>query len=513
MSGYDTILLGSSANALTAAAYLAKAGQRVLVLEQSAQLGGATATTEFAGGFRADLGIFSGRLDADIVRELRLHEHGLEVIERDTITSLLPDQRSFTLPADREAAAEVIRGFAPNDAARYGQFMRLLDLASDLLGSAYAAPPPEPQHPAATDAAQLLALAGRLRGYGRREMTEVMRLLVMSVRDLLDEWFEDPALKGLLASAGVRGLTQGPFAGGTTFNLLHHLTIGDGYFRATAKGGIGAISRALAAAAQAHGAEMRVDAGAPRVLLADGIATGVQLASGETITAARVISDYDARHTFTQLVDPPELEPEFNRAVANIRYNGAVARVNLALRELPRFTTIADDALRGTLVVAPSLAQLERAFDGAKYGDVSGQPYIEASIPTLADPTLAPAGQHVLSIWLQYAPYRNNLDPQRLSELALARLSEFAPNLRSLVLAAQVVTPRDFEQRFQLSEGHLYGGDMTLSQCFFLRPIPGFAQYRTPIEQLYLCGAATHPGGGMSGLAGRNAVSRVTSDE
>src|SRR6478672_5410208 len=208
MTSYDTILLGSSANALTAAAYLARAGQRVLVLEQSAQIGGATATAEFADGFRADLGLISGRLDPGIVRNLHLHEHGLEPIERDTITSLLPDRRSFTLPADREAAAEVIRGFAPNDAARYGQFMRLLDLASDLLGSAYAAPPPEPQHPAAADAAQLLALAGRLRGYGRREMAEVMRLLVMSVRDLLDEGFEDPALKGLLASAGVRGLTQ-----------------------------------------------------------------------------------------------------------------------------------------------------------------------------------------------------------------------------------------------------------------------------------------------------------------
>jgi phytoene dehydrogenase-like protein len=357
----------------------------------------------------------------------------------------------------------------------------------------------------------LLALAGRLRGYGRREMAEVMRLLVMSVRDLLDEWFEDSALKGLLASAGVRGLNQGPFAGGTTFNLLHHLTIGDGYFRATAKGGIGAISWALAAAAQAHGAELRVGVDAPRVLVIDGVATGVQLASGETIAATRVISDYDARHTFTRLVDPPELEPEFNRAVANIRYNGAVARVNLALRELPSFTGIAEDALRGTLVLAPSIAQLEKAFDGAKYGGVSDQPAIEANIPTLADPTLAPAGQHVLSIWLQYAPYHNNLDSQRLSELALARLSEFAPNLRSLVLASQVITPRDFEQRFQLSQGHVYGGDMTLSQAFFLRPLPGFAQYRTPIEQLYMCGAATHPGGGMSGLAGRNAADRVES--
>ena len=511
MTAYDTVILGSSPNALTAAAYIARAAKRVLVLEPSAQIGGAAATTQFAEGFQADIGLMSGRLDPGVVRDLQLHQHGLETIERDTITSLLPERRSFTLPADREAAAEVIRGFAPQDAARYGQFMQLLDLAGDFLQSAYAMTPPEAHRPSAEDAKQLLALAGRLRGYGRREMTEVMRLLVMSVRDLLDEWFESAELKGLLGSAGVRGLTQGPFAGGTTFTLLHHLAIGDGFFRATAKGGVGAIGRALAAAAQGAGAELRTDTGALRVVVTDGVATGVQLASGEVIDAAQAISDYDALHTFTQLVAPPELEPEFNRAVRRTHYNGAVARINLALRELPSFTGLADEALRGTLTIAPSLAQLERAFDAAKYGGISGQPYLEVSIPSLADPTLALAGQHVMSIWLQYAPYRNDIAPERVRELALARLSEFAPNLPSLVLDAQVITPRDFEAQYGLSEGHLYGGDMTPAQAFFLRPIPGFAQYRTPIEQLYLCGAATHPGGGVSGLAGKSAAEQVMS--
>jgi phytoene dehydrogenase-like protein len=239
------------------------------------------------------------------------------------------------------------------------------------------------------------------------------------------------------------------------------------------------------------------------------------LEAGETIAAAQLISDYDARHTFTQLVAPPELEPEFNRAVRHIRYNGAIARVNLALRELPSFTGngVAEEALRGTLVIAPSLAQLEKAFDSAKYGDVSDQPYLEVSVPTLADPSLAPADRHVMSIWLQYAPYSSNVDAGHVRELALGRLSEFAPDLRSLLLHAQVMTPRDFETQFHLSEGHLYGGDMSLTQAFFLRPLPGFAQYRTPIEQLYLCGAATHPGGGVSGLAGKNAASQVMSFE
>lgn len=513
MTGYDTIVLGSSPNALAAAAYLAKSGRRVLVLEASPFLGGASATAEFADGFRADVGLIAGRLDASVVEDLRLREHGLETIERDSLTSLLPDGRAFTLPADREAAAEVIRGFAPDDAARYGQFMRLLDMAADLLRAAYAMVPPQAHRPAAGDVTRLAQLVGRLRGYGRREMTEVTRLLVMPVRDLLDEWFQSAELKGLLAGPAVRGLTQGPFAGGTTFNLLHHLAIGDGYFRSSARGGVGGIVQALAAAAQSHGAEIRLETGAPRVAVRDGAATGVLLPSDEVIPAEQVISDYDARQTFTRLVDPPELEPEFNRAVRNVRYNGAVARVNLALRELPRFTGLPEATLAGTLAISPGVDQLERAFDAAKYGRVAERPYIEATIPSIADPSLAPAGRHVMSIWLQYAPYRGDVDAARVGDLAVERLSEFAPELRSLVLHSQVIAPRDFEARFGLSEGHLYGGDMTLDQVFFLRPLPGFARYRTPIERLYLCGAATHPGGGVSGLAGKNATSLLLEND
>ncbi len=504
MITYNTIILGSSPNALTAAAYLAKAGKQVLVLEPTEYIGGVTATTEFANGFRADIGLTSGRLDSSIARDLQVEDHGLVPIERNSITSLLPDQQSFTLSSDRAMAVDAIRRFAPNDAERYLPFMQLLDLASDLLRSAYSMVPPAAHHPDSRELAQLMSLVAQMRGFGRREMTEVMRLLVMSARDLLDEWFEHPALKGLLASTAIRGLTQGPFSGGTTFNLLHHQAIGDGYFRSTARGGLGAISQALATAAQAYGATIRTSSGALRVLVADGIASGVRLASGEEISASRIISDYDARHTFTQLVAPPELEPEFNRAVQHIHYNGSVAHINLALRELPRFVGLDTSALQGTLVIAPSLAYLERAFDNAKYGQLSEQPYLEASIPSLADPSLAPAGQHVLSIWVQYVPYRGKIAAERVLEVALNQLSNYAPNLRGLVIASQVRTPADYATQFDLSEGHLYGGEMTLAQAFFLRPIPGFAQYHTPIGGLDLCGAATHPGGGISGLAGKH---------
>jgi phytoene dehydrogenase-like protein len=509
MNTYDVILLGSSPNALTAAVYLAKAGKQVLVLEPTSNFGGVAATTAFAEGFQADLSLMSGRLDAQIVQELQLSDYGLEVIEHNSITSLLPDQSSFTLLGHKSAAASVIQRFNVNDGLSYLEFTQLLDLATDLLKVAYKSAPPQAHHPSASEAEQLANLVGQLRGYGRREMTEVIRLLVMSARDLLDEWFENPQLKGLLASLSVRGLTQGPFASGTTFNLLHHLTIGDGYFRATAKGGVGAISQALAKAAQNYKAELRLNTKISSIVVNNGVATGVKLESGEVINTAAVISDFDARYTFTKLISPVEFEPEFNREVQHIRYKGSVARVNLALSELPDFIGINEEALKGTLVVAPSVAYLEKAFDCAKYGKLSDQPFMEICIPSLSDSTLAPTGKHVMSIWLQYVPYHGKVSQDQVKELVLEQLSLFAPNLRSLVLHSQVLTPQDFEENFNLSEGHLYGGDMTLAQAFFLRPLAGFAKYNSPIEQLYLCGSATHPGGAVSGLAGRNAANII----
>jgi phytoene dehydrogenase-like protein len=505
MTSYDTIILGSSSNALTAAAYLARGGQRVLVLEQSAQIGGADSTPPFADGFNGDIGLVSGRIDPEIVRELNLHDHGLDVIERTTMTSLLPNDRSFTLPSNRDRAVEVISKFSSRDAAKYKPFMQLVDLAIDFLRSAYTVTPYREHPPSQLDVQQLGSLAEKLRGYGRREMTEVMRLLLMSARDLLDEWFESEELKGLLAGAGVRGLNQGPFAAATSFNLLHHLAVGDGYFRATARGGIGAVSQSLSKAAQACGAEVQTNVGPLQLMVNNETVNGVQ-AGGKTYTATSYVSDYDALDTFAHLVPPPELEPEFNRAVRHVHYNGSVARINLALSGLPKFSGLTEEALRGTLTIAPSIAYLERAFDSGKHGKLSDKPFVEMTIPSLSDPSLAPPGKHTMSIWLQYAPYRAKLTADTVYATALNAISEFAPDLKSLVKHHHVTLPQDLEAKFHLSEGHLYGGEMTLAQAFLLRPIPGFAQYHTPISNLYLCGAATHPGGGIHGLAGRNAA-------
>lgn len=502
MSTYDTIILGSSPNALTAACYLARDGKKVLVLEQLEQIGGAFVTTQSPDGFRGDVGLTSGRIDAAIFKDLKLGEHGLEVIERDTITSLLPDGKSFSLPVDRDAATKVISKFSEKDAAKYKPFMQLVDLASDFLKSAYEMTAPGNHPPSPADVQQLTLLTGKLKGYGKREMTEVMRLLVMSVRDLLDEWFESDQLKGLLGATAVRGINQGPFAGSTTYNFLHHIAQGDGFFRATAKGGVGAISMALSNAAKSYGAEIRTGVGSFEVNVENGIATGVNV-SGKLIEAKTIISDYDARYTFTKLVAPPELEPEFNRAVRNTRYGGAVTRINVALSKLPEFPGVTEEALRGTLSIAPSVSYLEEAFDGGKHGGISAQPFIEITIPTLSDHGQAPANKHVMSIWMQYTPYRSTFTSEDALKLALEQLSKYSPNLKSLVEHSQVLTPKDLESQFLLTEGHLYGGEVNLAQAFFLRPIPGYAQYNTPISQLYLCGAATHPGG-MNGLSGRN---------
>lgn len=511
MSKYDIIFLGSSPDALTAAAYAARDGRRVLVLEPTSHLGGAVSTAQFAEGFLGDVSFTSGRLDSDIVTELNLHKHGLELIERDTISSLLPDGRSFTLSMNVQESEKAISSLSAADAKKYPKFVELLKLATDFLRTAYSITPPS--HPTGAAEQQKLAeLVSRLRGYGKREMSEVIRLLVMPVRDLLDEWFESAELKGLLGSVAVRGITRGPFASGSTFNLLHHLAIGDGLFRASARGGVGAINQALAAAARAYGAEVRTDVGDMKVVITDGAATGVRAGKG-SFEAAIVVSDFDARQTFQRLVPPWELEPEFNRAVRFTQYKGSVARINFALRELPRFGSLSDNARRGTLVCAPSLAHLERAFDNAKYGSLSNHPFLEVTMPSLDDPTLAPDGKHVMSVWFQYAPYgTSGFEPKDLVGITLKQLSVFVPNLRELVLHSDVLTPRDFEKRFHLTEGQLYGGEMSLSQVFSLRPIPGYAQYKSPIDNLYLCGPSTHPGGGISGMSGRNMVKDLLKD-
>jgi phytoene dehydrogenase-like protein len=480
---YDVVFLGSSPNALAAAARLGKAKLRVLVLEARKEAGGPVATESFAPGFRADTGVMSAALDPEIARELGV---SIDVIHRDSVTALGASPTTLRalpeLPAAAASAIELLRAIHRND-------------------------PPDMPAPPAADAASLHDLAARLAGFGARGMHEALRLIFMSARDFTTELGVSESVRAIVAGASVRGLSEGPFAQGTLYGFLHHAAVDDGLFRSSAKGGLQSLSDALARAAEAAGVEIRKGlSGSIQVDVEGGAARGVVVA-GSRIEADRVVSDHDARTTLARLVSPRDLDPEVNRAVRALRYRGSVARVHLALRGLPDFPGVDTAALRGTLVVAPSVASIERAWDQAKRGIVPSHPYMEIAIPTLSDPSLAPDGQHVLDAWVQYVPYRRG-DRRALLNTVLDDLAPFAPNLRELVMHHHVSLPEDLEERFGLSEGQLYGGEVRLEQAFFLRPLPGYSHYESPITNLYLGGSAAHPGG-YSGRSGWNLAARI----
>jgi phytoene dehydrogenase-like protein len=516
----ELIVIGGGVNGLVTAAYLAKAGARVLVLESRDAPGGLAGTEESIPGFRCDVaGHDLGWLLPDIAKDLGLGRAGLElVVPEATVFTPLADGRALTLWTDPARTAEEIGRFSPEDSRRWPAFTAQLARFARVLERLYAVTPPRIPDVGPRDLAVLLGLGRRLRALGRRDMMEFLRVAPMSVGEWLDDWFATDVLKAAVGAGGVVNILQGPFSAGTAFGLLHH-QVGrpPGAVRAAhlVAGGAGALGRALADAARGFGAEIRTSARVREIVVRDGRAIGVALETGEHLAARLVVSSLDPRRTLTRLVAAEHLDPEFVRAVGNIRFRGATAVVHLALSELPRFGSAPAGALRGTISVAPSLDYLERAYDDAKYGRVSQRPSLEARIPTLLDPSLAPAGRHLMTVRMQYAPYHRRdrawdaAARDQLADLVIATLSEVAPNLPVAVLARHVVSPRDLEERFGLSEGHLYHGELALDQILFMRPVAGWARYRTPVAGLYLCGAGTHPGGGLAGAPGRNAAHEV----
>lgn len=523
-TSYDIIIIGAGHNGLVTAAYLARAGKRVLVLERRATLGGAAATEEIFSGFKFDTGASeAGLLRPEIVADLDLPRHGLEFLTSPAaVFAPQPNGDSLTLWRDEQSTLAEIARHSAKDAERFPAFLRLVKRLTEVLQRIMLLTPPNVAELKFEELLPWLNSGRKLRQLGKHDMMEFLRVLPMPVTEFLDEWFESEALKAVLGAAGVTGSMQGPQASGTAFVMLyHHLGAANGGFKASVrvKGGMGSLAAALAGAAKKYGTEIRRAAEVVRIKVEDGRATGVVLAGGEEIAARAVVSNADPRRTFLDLVGAPRLGPTFVRRVRNIRLRGTTAKMNLALRGLPRFNGMPknEDCLSGHVLICPSLEYLERAFDDAKYGRFSQKPCLDLVIPTLLDPGLAPAGRHILAVTMQYAPYRlreSHWEKERdkLGDHFVATLAEYAPSLPDLILHRQVLTPLDYEREYGLTEGGEFHGQMGLDQLLFMRPVAGYGRYRTPVGNLYLCGAGTHPGGGVTGAPGYNAAREILKD-
>jgi phytoene dehydrogenase-like protein len=516
---YDVLVIGAGHNGLTAAATMARAGYRVLVLEARDTVGGAAATEAVFPGYQVNTGAESVALfQEEVIRALFLKMHGLELREAPVgLFAPQPDGTALTLWQDVERSAAEVARLSKRDADRYPAFAAEVTTMAGALQSMMLLTPPDLTALDAGDLAGWGRVGWKVRRLGDRKMMELMRLLPMPVQDYLDDWFESDVLKGALGAAGVTGTMLGPRGGGTTLQFLYQQMGGLNRYR-TVVGGVGALSEALSAAAQASGAEIRCGAPVTRILVEEGRAAGVQLEGDVTIRARAVVSSADPKRTLLGLVGPTELEPRFMRQVRNILYRGSTARVILALRGLPQFNGQTDrQQLAGLIRICPSLDYLERAYDDAKYGRISTRPYLDASIPSLNDRALAPAGYHLMNVTVRYTPYHlreGNWEEQRepLGDQVMAALARYAPGVEQLVVDRHVLTPLDYEQRYGLTEGSIFHGQMGLDQMLVMRPVPGWSRYRTPIANLYLCGAGAHPGGGVTGAPGFNAAREIARD-
>jgi phytoene dehydrogenase-like protein len=518
---YDAIIIGGGHNGLTAAAYLAKARLKVLVLERRGVLGGAAASEAIFPGYTVNTGALdSGLFLPEVVADLRLEKHGLQFLHSPAVLhALQTDDPGLTLWRDPKRSTAEIARFSAKDAEAYPAYVAWISRMAGVLRAAFLRTPPSIPDLPPGEMLAWLPSALKVRRLGKKDMMALLRALPMPLADFLDEWFEHPAVKAAVGAAGVTGSMLGPRASGTVFMLLYQaMNAGQAGFRASSfvRGGMGALSAALAHAATAHKAELRTGAAVEHILLEEGKASGVLLASGERLEGRAILSSATPRHTFFDLAGASNLAVGFSRELRNVRYRGSTARLNLALDGLPAFRSLppdtgAADALSGHLLLYPSLDYLEHAYDDAKYGAVSAQPVLDFVIPTLLDDSLAPPGKHVLSANIQYAPYHLSeasweTQGPALVELVLKALEEHAPGLRDLVLHQQLLTPLDLEREYGLSEGCIFHGQMALDQLWFMRPVPGPAPYHTPIPNLFLCGAGSHPGGGVTGAPGRNAA-------
>jgi len=520
---YDAIVIGGGHNGLVTAAYLGRAGKKVLVLERRHVLGGAAVTEEIFPGFQFSVCSYVvSLLRPEIIRELDLPRHGMEILPLDGTFTPMLDGNYLWRVNDRARTRREIARHSRLDAEAYEEFGKAMVQMCRFVKPLLSMTPPDPTSLRPREVKKLLFLARRFQALSAEEKYTLVQLLTMGAAEFLDQWFETDVLKATMSASGIIGTFLGVRSPGTAYVLLHHY-MGeiDGAFRSWgfSRGGTGAISAAIASAAREAGVEIRTQAPIARVLVKNGRAVGVVLGSGEEFRADVVCSSVDPNQTFLRMVEPAELPDEFLEEVRRYKFRGSSGKVNLALDALPEFRCLPRPGahLRGAISISPSVEYMERAYDEAKYGHFSSRPYIDVVIPSLTDPSVAPPGKHVMSCFVQYAPYRlkeGTWEEKReaFGDTVIDTLAEHAPNIKNIIVGRQVLTPLDLEREWGLTEGNIFQGELALEQLFFLRPVPGWAQYRTPIKNLYLCGSATHPGGGVMGAPGRLAALEILKD-
>src|SRR5687767_5395488 len=521
---YDAVIIGGGHNGLTTAAYLARAGRKVLVLERRHVLGGAAVTEEIFPGFKFSVCSYVvSLLRPEIIRELDLARHGLEILPLDGTFTPMPGGNYLWRTNDHGQTRREIARHSRLDAEAYDDYSQAMVEMGRFVKPIMGMTPPDPTRPGFGGMRELAGLANRFRRLPLRDRYNQLQLMTMSAVDFLDQWFETDELKATMSASGIIGTFLGVRSPGTAYVLLHHY-MGeiDGAFRSwgLSRGGTGAISNAIAEAAREAGAEIRMETPIAKILLRNGEAKGVVLENGDEFYADVISSSVDPRLTFMKMVGEEHLPEDFVEDIKRYKFRGSSGKVNLALDALPDFKSMpgAGPHLRGAVSISPSVEYMERAYDDAKYGRFSRRPYIDMVIPSLTDPSVAPPGKHVMSCFVQYAPYNlkeGNWDEKReeFGDTVINTIAEHAPNIKDIILHRQVVTPLDLEREFGLSEGNIFQGELTLEQLFFLRPAPGWAQYRSPIKNLYMCGSATHPGGGIMGANGRNAAMMILKDK
>lgn len=512
---YDAIVIGGGHNGLVAAAYLARAGKKTLVLEKRHLVGGASVTEEVFPGFKYTVFSYVVSLfRPEIVRELNLPAHGLTILPLESTLTPTLDGKYLYRGADHYETLRNIARFSQRDADAYDEYSRYMYFMAKAVKYILGIIPPDPTKFSPKDLKGLVDMARHFLGLSEDQLYVLAKLMTMSAADFVEQWFESEPLKATLSASGIIGTFMGPRSPGTAYVLLHHY-MGeiDGAYRAWGfhKGGTGGLAEVLSRAAQAQGAEVRLNAGVLKVLTKDNRAYGVVLEDGEEILAPMVLSSLDPKQTFLRMVDPNLLPDDLVGAVRRFQTLGSSGKVNLSLDRLPELACLPGVGrhLAGAISISPNLDYIERAYDDAKYGNFSQNPYIDIIIPSMIDPDMAPPGKHVMSCFVQYAPYKladgewTEAKREAFGDAVVNTLAKFFPDIKDIILHRQVLTPVDVERMTGITEGNIFHGELNLSQLFFLRPAAGHAKYRTPIKGYYQCGSGTHPGGGIMGAPGR----------